>query len=123
MAVMRSLTLKNNTTCITIAKIGSKATQNLTINVNPASVPTITLTNPTTATVGTPYKLTPTVSGGTAPYTWTATGKPSWMSLNASTGVLSGTPTSAATVIVTLQVKDKNGNKSAKDLKIVVNPK
>jgi hypothetical protein len=103
---------------------GTQATKELTITVNPAPVPTITATTPTTATIGTAYTLTPTASGGTGPpYTWSSINKPSWLSLNASTGVLSGTPgTSATTVTFTLQVQDKIGTTATKTLTITVNP-
>jgi len=82
---------------------------------------TINATTPTTATIGTPYTLSPTVSGGTAPYSWSTSGKPSWLILNPKTGALSGTPgTSAKTVTFTLQVKDKKNIKATIDLKINV---
>jgi hypothetical protein len=50
----------------------------------------------------------PAVSGGTAPYTFSVTGTlPSGLTLNTSTGAISGTPTAPGTF--TLQVKDANG--------------
>ena len=55
-------------------------------------------------------------TGGTGPYTYTATGLPSWVSLNGATGVLSGTaPTVAAntttkTTGIVVTVTDSLGN-------------
>jgi Zn-dependent metalloprotease len=59
----------------------------------------VTITNATEriATAGTkPAAFTMTATGGTAPYTWTATGLPPGMSINASTGRVAGTPSKAA---------------------------
>lgn len=62
-------------------------------------------------TVGSPYATTLfTATGGTAPYTWTATGLPTGLSLNAATGLVSGTPTAAvAAGLITITATDANG--------------
>lgn len=64
------------------------------------------------ATVGTAYSAQFTASGGTAPYVYTvaAGSLPAGLSLNASTGLISGTPTTAQTVNgIVLQVTDAAG--------------
>ncbi|MGA2368657.1 MAG: putative Ig domain-containing protein, partial [Dehalococcoidia bacterium] len=102
-------------------KSGNKATKDLTIVMNPVPLPAISAATPTTATIGKPYTLTPTASGGTAPYTWSTVNKPSWLSLNANTGVLSGTPgVPAATVTFTLKAKDSVGASASKDINIII---
>ena len=69
---------------------------------------TVTVSSPgnqSTAT-GTAVSLPLSASGGTAPYSWTATGLPAGLSINASTGVISGTATTAGTSSVTVTATD-----------------
>ncbi|MBC6446151.1 S8 family serine peptidase [Actinokineospora xionganensis] len=73
---------------------------------------TVSVANPgdktsTAGTAITPVQLS--ASGGAAPYTWTATGLPAGLSVNASTGAISGTPTTAGTSTVTATAKDAGG--------------
>jgi hypothetical protein len=73
----------------------------------------LTITNSTTlpgATKGTAYTVTMTATGGTAPYTWSITSDTpdtgSWLSINASTGALSGMPGTVETETVVIKATD-----------------
>jgi hypothetical protein len=77
---------------------------------------TIVVTSPLAVTTsalpsgitGTAYSATLTASGGTTPYAWsiTAGALPPGLSLNATTGVISGTPSSAGSFSFTARVTD-----------------
>ena len=71
----------------------------------------VTVANPgnQTGTVGVAKSLQLTASGGTAPYTWSATGLPTGLTINSSTGLISGTPSAAGTFTVTVTAKDSTG--------------
>jgi hypothetical protein len=62
---------------------------------------------------GTPVSLGMPVSGGRPALTWSATGLPAGLSINASTGLVSGTPTAYETATVTVKVSDKGGKTDA----------
>ena len=82
------------------------ATAALSITVSAAITPvSITTASLPAATVGTAYSATLTATGGTG-YTWSVSSGalPAWATLNSSTGVISGTPTAAATTSFTVQV-------------------
>ncbi len=70
-------------------------------NINIAAPPALTLPFPAgpaaNGTVGTPYSVTLAATGGIGPYTYTVSAGtlPAGLSLNSSTGVISGTPTKA----------------------------
>jgi hypothetical protein len=72
----------------------------------PLTIPSTTLPG---GVVGTAYSATVTASGGTAPYNWSGTtGLPAGLSINATSGQISGTPTAAATFTVNLKVTDSS---------------
>ena len=60
-------------------------------------------------------------SGGTGPYTFTATGLPSGLSIS-SAGVISGTPTVSGTFSYTVTITDSKGNKGTLSCSITVLP-
>jgi Zn-dependent metalloprotease len=61
-------------------------------------------------TVGTAItSFTMSASGGTAPYTWSATGLPAGVTIGSSTGTVSGTPTTAGTYNVTVTAVASSG--------------
>lgn len=71
----------------------------------------VTVTNPGTqnATTGTAIApLTLSASGGTAPYTWAATGLPSGLAISTD-GIVSGTPDTAGASSVTVTATDSTG--------------
>jgi hypothetical protein len=74
------------------------------------------------ATVGSAYSATLTATGGTPAYTFSiySGSLPAGLSLNASTGVISGTPTTAGTYAITFKVKDSKGNTDTVSCTIIV---
>lgn len=72
----------------------------------PPSTLTITSTSLPGATSGSAYSASIVASGGTKPYTYSATGLPSGLAVSSSTGAISGTPTTTGTASVAVTVKD-----------------
>jgi hypothetical protein len=56
--------------------------------------------------VGSSYSTAGQAAGGVPPYTWSAAGLPAGLSINATTGLINGVPTSAGGTNVTLTVTD-----------------
>ncbi|MFI6321060.1 putative Ig domain-containing protein [Nonomuraea sp. NPDC050556] len=59
-----------------------------------------------TSVVNTPVSLANSASGGSAPYTWTASGLPAGLSIDQASGTISGTPTATGTSTVTVTASD-----------------
>jgi len=102
------------------------ASQQFTIIINPSTL-AVTCSAPLSGTVGTPYFWsTCTPSGGTAPYAWSWSGTiPPGLSINSSTGVVSGTPTTAGSYPVTVTVNDSSTptrQTASQQFTIIINP-
>ena len=82
----------------------------------------ITTTSLPSVVAGTSYSQGLTATGGTGTYTWSVISGalPSWATLNASTGVISGNPSTAGTSNFTVQVTDSGGNTATQALSITV---
>jgi hypothetical protein len=91
-----------------------------------SGVNTVTVTNPgtQTSTVGTAASLqiraSDSASGQTL--TYSATGLPAGLSINASSGLISGTPTTTGTSTVTVTAKDTTGAAGSASFSWTVNP-
>ncbi len=96
-------------TSVSEADPSQSAAALVTVMASPMSIATTSLAS---GEVGLAYNATLVATGGTAPYTWALTNGalPANLSLNASTGVISGTPKQAVTgLALTFQVTD-SGN-------------
>jgi hypothetical protein len=100
---------------------GQTSSRSLSIAVAaPVSITTASLP---TGSVGTAYSQTPAATGGTTPYTWSlSTGTlPAGLSLTASSGRVSGTPTTAGTSNFELRATDSLGRTATRSFSITIN--
>lgn len=101
---------------------GKTATMNYSLAVSSQ----LTITGPATlpaATLGAAYTPTTiTAGGGSTPYTWSASGLPTGLSIAAATGIISGTPGGAqGNVNVTVTVTDSTSATATMNYTLVVN--
>jgi prepilin-type N-terminal cleavage/methylation domain-containing protein len=91
----------------------------ITINPNDPQINTNVLHN---STVGTLYSATISANGGTGTYTWTISGV-SWLSVvgAGATASISGTPVTAGTYALTVQITDGGGRTDSRALSIAIN--
>ncbi|MGI5184730.1 putative Ig domain-containing protein [Dactylosporangium sp. CA-152071] len=110
---------------------GTTASKAYTFTVGQAAPPTpppspanlaVTVAPPPVGVVGAPYTAMMTATGGTGPYTWAVTGGtlPAGLTLNAATGKISGTATTAGTTTVTVRVTDTCGRTGERELSFTV---
>jgi hypothetical protein len=100
------------------------ATKTATLTINLVPPPSVTTTSLSAGTVGTAYSSTLAATNGVTPYTWSikAGSLPAGLSLAASTGAITGTPTANGTSNFTVQVLDANAFTAIAALSIKINP-
>lgn len=84
----------------------SPGTQTPTSPSSPGSNLTVTTTSLPNGTVGAAYSSPVTASGGTAPYTYSASGLPGGLAMNRASGAISGTPAQSGKASATITVTD-----------------
>jgi hypothetical protein len=92
----------------------------------PPPAPLLEITNASlpSVTVNTTYNAQLTATGGVSPYVWSIAGGvlPTGVSLNTTTGAISGTPTTIGNFSFTAQVVDSQSHTSQKPFTVTVNP-
>jgi hypothetical protein len=97
---------------------GVAASQTYGVTINPAVTVNCSVPN---GEIAVPYSGSCTVSGGTSPYNFTWAGVPG-LTLDPSTGAITGTPTVANTYSRTITVTDSGGTNFPKTVSFVINP-
>jgi len=112
----------NSFTVNVIDANGGIATTAITLTVTAG--PALSFPAPPSGEATAPYVATLAVSGGTGPYTWSVTSGslPAGITLDPSTGALSGTPTTAGTSSFTVKVTDANGQSATEATTLTVIP-
>jgi Putative Ig domain len=106
----------------TPGSLAGTKTSNCSITISPAPQ-SITLKCPTgSGTVGSAYSSSAVVTGGTGPYTYSvySGALPSGLTLNTTTGAITGTPTKAGTYSFTLKVVDSKSNPATSNCTITI---
>jgi hypothetical protein len=102
-------------------RVGASRPKQFTFTVDPPP----DINGPTTLvpwTQGRDYPKTQvTVTGGVAPFRWTATGLPNGMNIDPTTGVISGTPNNVGNFPVSVTVTDKWGGTDQEPFTLVIN--
>src|SRR6266571_3077779 len=107
---------------VQVTDSASKAAQQpLSIAISGSS-PAITTSSLPAGQMGTAYQATLAASGGTTPYSWSlASGSlPGGLSLNSTSGVISGTPSASGTSSFTVQVMDSASKAAQQALSIAI---
>jgi endoglucanase len=96
-----------STVSLKASNAGGTGTKTLTLTVAAAKAPVITSSATASAVVGSSFNYQITASNN--PTSYAATGLPSGLAVNAASGLISGTPTAAATSTISLKASNAGG--------------
>jgi hypothetical protein len=99
---------------------GAHASGTYSVTINGPGL-TITTTTLPDGALTAAYSATLSATGGTTPYTWTATGLPAGLGVSSS-GAISGTPTALGTFTVSVKVTDQSGTAVSATLALTIAP-
>lgn len=109
--------------------VGGTVTRDLSLTISPAGVLPLSITTPSPlpgGTVGTVYNVTVAATGGTGTRSWSilSGNLPVGLTLNPSTGALSGTPTTAGTSSFTVSIQDSGSPQQSdqRQFNLTINP-
>lgn len=107
-----------------IASVSGVANQAVFALTNTASIVGIVTASLPTGAVGSAYTATFSATGGLAPYSWAipASSLPAGLTLNATSGVLSGTPSASGTFSFPVTVADSSGQSAMRQLSVTFHP-
>lgn len=88
------------------------------VTISPPPPPTITSGSSASGSVNSPFSYSITANG--FPTSYGATGLPSWLSLNSSTGVISGTPTSSGSWTFSATATNSSGTSSPQSVTVTI---
>jgi hypothetical protein len=118
-----STSTSNFTVTVTDSQTPTNAAKSANLSITVVEPPlSVTTTSLAGGSIGNAYSQTLKAIGGTPPYTWgiSAGTLPAALTLNASTGVISGTPTTMGTSTFTVKVTDSAAGTATASLSIII---
>jgi uncharacterized protein (TIGR03437 family) len=108
---------------VQVSSNGITATKSFVLSVNQQnSSLTITTATLPDGNTNASYGQQINVTGGTAPYSYSATGLPAGLTITGGGGLITGAPTAGGIFTVTVIVTDSAGNQASKQYSLTINP-